>query len=189
MKYFNLFVVMVVLCAFQWNVVSAAKKNVIVNFAEDTEQLILYNKEKSIKDITDCRFDLNNKNIICHIYYEKAIKTCDEPLCGSARYFIDYDLRMPITKYTGNSKSSCTVTNGSTFKSTRLLAVNENNKWVQTQSIANYKIVFNDDVPGLPKEMKPSTQQRFEFVTTSGCKFSAYYEKVESINLDYRARA
>jgi len=184
MKYFNLFVVMVVLCAFQWNVVSA--KSVEVKFAEDAGQLLLYNKERSIKDITDCRLDLTNRNVICHVYYEKAVKTCDEPICGSARYFVDYDLRMPVTKFTG---SSCKLTNGTTFKSTRLLAVNENKKWAQTETLANYKLVIEDNVPYLPKTMKPSSQQRFEFVTKAGCKFSAYYEKVEPYNFDYKGIA
>jgi len=185
MKYFNLFVVMVILCAFQWN--AALAKKVEVKFAKDAGQLNLYNKGGNIKKITNCRLDSVNKNVICHAYYEKSVKICnDDPMYCSAKYFMDYDLRMPIKKYTG---SSCKLTNGTTFKSSKLMAKNKNNKWVQTQTLANYKIVMKDNTPYLPKTIKPSSPQRFDFVTSNGCKFSAHYEQVEPFNLELAAIA
>jgi len=176
MKYFNLIVVMTILCAFQWNAVIA--KTVVVKFANDAGQLYLHNSSSDIKDITNCRLDLINKKVICHAYYRQSVKTCDnDPLYCSATYFMDYDLSMSITKFTG---SSCTLTNGTTFKSSRLMAVNENNHWVQAHALCNYKIVMKDKIPYLPDTMTSSTSQRFDFVTSNDCKFSAYYERVQS---------
>jgi len=170
---------MVILCAFQWNAVLA--KKVEVKFAKDAGQLNLYNKGGNIKKITNCRFDAVNKNVICHAYYEKSVKTCNnDPTYCSAKYFMDYDLRMPVTKITG---SSCKLTNGSTFKSSKLMAKNKNNKWVQAYSLANYKLIMQNHTPYLPKTMTPSSDQRFDFITSNGCKFSAYYKQVQPYNL------
>jgi len=181
MKFFNLLVVMVILCAFQWEVVSS--KKVQVKFAKDAGQLNLYNKGGNIKQITNCRFELanNNKNVICHAFYKKNVKTCNENhISCTTKYSINYDLRIPITKITG---STCKLGNGSTFKSSKLMAKNKNNKWVQTQSLANYKIIIKDQTPYLPKTMTPSSQQRFDFVTSNGCKFSAQYQQVLPYNI------
>jgi len=185
MKYFNLIIVMVILGVFQWNAVIA--KTVVVKFAGDAGQLYLHNSGNDIKDITNCRLDLINKNVICHAYYKQNVKTCDnDPLYCSATYFMDYDLRMPITKFTG---SSCTLTNGTTFKSSKLMAVNENNHWVQAHALCNYKIVIKDLIPYLPNTMTSSTSQRFDFVSSNDCKFSAYYEQVQPYNLEMAAIA
>jgi len=179
MKYFNLFVVIVIFCAFQWNAVLA--KKVQVKFAKDAGQLNLYSKKNgNIKKITNCRFDAVNKNIICHAYYERTVKTCNnDPSYCSAKYFMNYDLRMPVTNITG---SSCKLTNGTTFKSSKLMT-NKNNKWVQAYSLANYNFVMKNHAPYLPKTMTPSSQQRFDFVTSNGCKFSAHYKQVQPYNL------
>jgi len=178
MKYFNVIVVMVILFAFQWNAVLT--KSVVVKFASDAGQLYLYNSSGDIKDITNCRLDLTNKNVICHVYYQRNVKTCDnDPLNCFATYSMDYDLRMPITKFTG---SSCTLTNGTTFKSSKLMAVNENNHWVQAHALCNYKIVMQGRTPYLPNTMTPSTSQRFDFVTSNDCRFSAYYDQVQPYN-------
>ena len=182
MKYFNLFVVMVMLCVLQWNVVDAAKK-VEVNFASDAGKLNLYNKNGNIKKITKCRLNLTNKEVICHAYYEKTVKTCDnDPMYCSAKYFMDYDLHIPITKYTG---SSCTLTNGTTFKSSKLMAQSVNKKtnktqWSQVQSLANYGLIIDTDgTPVLRKTLNySSSKQRFDFITSNGCKFSAHYDKI-----------
>jgi len=178
MKYFNLFVVMVILCAFQWNVVSA---KAVVKFPKNSGPFNLYNKQEgNIKEITNCRLDVTNKNIICHAYYKKNVKICNEKDMCTATYFMDYDLYMPVTRYTGNS---CKLTNGSTFKSAKLMAQNKNNNWAQVQSLANYKIIIKNQTPYLPKTMKLSTPQRFDFITSNGCKFSAHYEQVNPGNL------
>jgi len=185
MKYFNLLVVMVILCAFQWNAVSA--KKVQVKFAKDAGQLNLYKKNSIIKKITNCKFELNNKNknVICHAFYKANVKICKEDrISCTVKYSMNYDLRIPITKITG---SSCKLTNGTTFKSSKLMAKNKNNKWAQTQSLANYKLIVKDQTPYLPETMTPSSQQRFDFITSNNCKFSAQYEKVLPYNLQEEA--
>ncbi|OUM66712.1 hypothetical protein PIROE2DRAFT_6029 [Piromyces sp. E2] len=80
----------------------------------------------------------------------------------SAKYVMDYDLRMSFTKFIGRS---CKLTHGIIFKSFKLMVKNNNNKWVQAQSFANYKFVMKNNVPYLPKTLKPLSIQRFDFVT------------------------
>jgi len=170
---------MAILCAFQLSAVSA--KNVSVKFNSDAGKLYLYNNSSNIDEISDCRFDLSNRKVICHAEYSRSSKfhcmpDSDEECILTQS--MDYNLEIPITKITG---SSCTLTNGTTFKSSKLKAQNSNKKWVQAHSLANYKLIMKDDVPYLPETLTPSTPQRFDFITTKGCQFSAHYEKVIAV--------
>jgi len=181
MNCLNLIIVMVILCAFQWNVVTAEKaKKVVVNFADDAGQLYLYNKGGNMNDISNCRFDLSNKRIICVAHYRKSVKLCDDSKDECIRTVIMYyDLIMPYTRIEGDS---CVLTNGTTFKSSKLMAMNSNNKWVQAHSLANYKLIYKDEWYYLPETLNLSTAQKFDFITAKNCKFSAYYKQVKTVN-------
>jgi len=174
---------MIILCTFQWKAISA--KTVVVNFAEDAGQLYLHKKNEDIRDITDCKFDVINKKVVCKAEYKKVMEfTCRSEEKCLETFFLDYELRIPITRYVVEGNNSCTLTNGTTFKSSKLMAKNSSDNFVQAHALANFDYVVDDDVPFLPDSMTSSTPQRFDFVTTNGCKFSAYYDQVLSYNIN-----
>jgi len=122
-----------------------------------------------------------NKSVYCEVYVHFTYNFNGQQLLG----FKPYRLRAPITsiEYIGNEQ--CDLKYGSTFKYTFLHTQDiKTGKYQNSQTLCtcNYENITYGYLPS--KLYYGTPKQRFQFVTSSGCQFFAYYDVVISTELD-----
>jgi len=152
--------------------------------------LRIYNKDREVSDIRNCRYNVPNNTVYCEVNVYYTYRRCAHYEWRYCVRFEDvsghnsYRLRIPITSIEYLSNEQCGLKYGSTFKYTYLHAKNSStNKYQNTQTLCT----CNDNIltGNLPSTLYYSSpKQRFQFVTSSGCKFNAYYDKITTTKID-----
>jgi len=168
--------------------------------------LRIYNKYHEEWDIRGCRYNIPNKTVYCEInVHYNTIGSCEKYVClryGSKensdkclQYDLrceqykniqatkSYRLRIPITSFEYTKNGQCSLKYGSTFKYTFLHCQSwTTKKFIDSQTLCT---TDNSITSGyLPRTLYYGTpKQRFDFITSSGCEFFAYYDVVTTTEI------